>query len=450
MRSLALLSALSLLLLGACTRPAAAPPQAERSRFLSERSYYDDPGSSVRMQGETQVGYKLSRRCAQGPLVLELPILGDKPGAVGEYVYIEMRGPRRVVGHWQAKVPGHPVDWSGSFATNSDVTAPPQNEHCYAPEQQGSAGAGSTTPGATTPGAPSGGPGAPPPPPANGEVVVFQQTPLPPDRTGAVGFLVTLRIDAPVTSGTIKFTFWSEQPNDWDGYLAWVEQGHLVPEDAAKWAAGQQAKKQQDAADHTKGKREADCDNAWHSKKVWTPECQAEFGDYPSFDAKVNACWAAWYKAKIWTDDCRKTTNVDPSAENAKPNGPPPPAPADPQPPKPSVHADWVPGNYHWSVSGKAWVWSPGVWTVPKEDVDSGQTAKAPGAPPPPKSESIPPQPSPAHVWTPGWWAFSMTGWIWIDGAWRVPPFVGATWRPYVWVSAGIGFSLVPGGWMKP
>lgn len=445
MRSL-LLAAVLLAACGPSTRPAS---YAGGERYLSSGFKYEDPGSAVVFTPTRKVGYKLSRRCAQGPLVLTLPALGDP---VGEYVYVQMNGPQHVVGHYEVVVAGQKGKVYGTFATpdaeGKAVTAP-QNDKCLAPEQKGTV---ATTPGA--PGTPTtttttGGP----PPSGGGEIVVFEETPLPPSPSG-YGIRIVYRVEGKVSAGTeIKITFWSEQPNDWDGYVTWVEQGKLVPEDMGKWSAGAQAKAKETEIDKAKRERETACINGYWAKKKMTPECEAEFPGLPEKKQKEADCWQVWNKQKLWTDECRVATGMDPTkwtSDEGKPSSAPPPAPADPQPPKPSIHAEWIPGNYHWSISGKIWVWSPGVWSVPSSDVESGQTAKAPGAPPAAKPESPPPQPFPGAVWTPGWWAFQVSGWIWIDGAWRMPPFAGAIWKPYVWVSAGFGFTLSPGGWAKP
>lgn len=443
-----------LLLLAACgsSRPSPSTSSSPGDGYLSKGYRYDEPGSALVFTPIRKAGYKLSRRCAQGPLVLTLPAIGDP---IGEYVFVQMNGPQHVVGHYELVVAGDEGKHYGTFATpdaDGKAVAKPQNEKCIAPEQQG--GGAVAVPGGGTPGsAPPPGAGGPPLK-GDGEIVVFQDTPLPPLPTG-LGFRIIVKIDANVSAGAeIKITLWSEQPNDWDGYVAWVEQGKLVPEDFGKWSAGVDAKKKQAADDKAKRERESACMNKWWASKTWTPECEAEFPDWPSKKQKESACWQVWSKEKLWTEDCKKSTGSDPTtwagADDSKPSSPPPTPPADPPPPKPSVHAEWIPGNYHWSISGKLWVWSPGVWSVPKSDVDSGQTSKAPGAPPAPKPESPPPQPFPGAVWTPGWWAFQISGWIWIDGAWRMPPFAGATWRPYLWVSASFGFTLVPGGWIKP
>jgi len=53
--------------------------------------------------------------------------------------------------------------------------------------------------------------------------------------------------------------------------------------------------------------------------------------------------------------------------------------------------------------------------------------------PPPPRAEVRPPQPSPTHVWIPGYWIWD-NGWVWIQGRWERPPERAVTWVPGQWV----------------
>lgn len=57
---------------------------------------------------------------------------------------------------------------------------------------------------------------------------------------------------------------------------------------------------------------------------------------------------------------------------------------------RPSPHHVWVAGYHRWD--GHAYVWVPGVWTVP-------------------------PQPY-YHRWVPGHWRETPHGWVWINGHW--------------------------------
>jgi hypothetical protein len=123
----------------------------------------------------------------------------------------------------------------------------------------------------------------------------------------------------------------------------------------------------------------------------------------------------------------------------------PPPARVEVQPPRPSVHAEWIPG--FWQRDG-AWIWSAGFWRVPDADIAAEQTAEAPIAPPPPKPEPPPAAAASATlVWTPGYWAWNGSAYIWIAGAWRIPPKAGARWVAPSWTPRRGRVVLVPGGW---
>lgn len=129
---------------------------------------------------------------------------------------------------------------------------------------------------------------------------------------------------------------------------------------------------------------------------------------------------------------------------------PPPPPLAETPTPKPSDGATWVSGRWVWD--GFKWsFWSKGFWRIPDSDRDGKHTPTAPSLPPPPKNEAKTPSPIPGAVWTDGYWHWSFSAWIWIDGAWRVPPIAGAKWKPFVWrVDASGTVRLDPGAWISP
>jgi WXXGXW repeat (2 copies) len=129
---------------------------------------------------------------------------------------------------------------------------------------------------------------------------------------------------------------------------------------------------------------------------------------------------------------------------------PPPPARrAETPPPKPSQHATWVPGYWHFEDGDYHWL--AGLWRVPAEDVAAKLTAVAPRPPPPPRVEAAAQRaeaPSRRAVWTPGSWQWDGRAYVWIDGAWRIPPQEGQRWTPPAWeVRVGGGVALRPGGW---
>jgi len=69
----------------------------------------------------------------------------------------------------------------------------------------------------------------------------------------------------------------------------------------------------------------------------------------------------------------------------------------------------------------------------------------------PPKAiEEVPPAEKPAgdYTWIPGYWAWDQDGgsFIWVTGAWRIPP-PGSTWMPGYWIQAANGYQWVGGYW---
>jgi hypothetical protein len=69
-------------------------------------------------------------------------------------------------------------------------------------------------------------------------------------------------------------------------------------------------------------------------------------------------------------------------------------------------------------------------------------------APPAPRVEIIPPAPSPAHVWAPGYWGWRGRGYAWYGGRWQVgrPGYAWA--RPH-WDAYGGRWHFAPGRWRR-
>jgi len=150
--------------------------------------------------------------------------------------------------------------------------------------------------------------------------------------------------------------------------------------------------------------------------------------------------WNAYLAGEVHAG---RASYYDSTARSA--DAPPPPR-AEVKPPRPSLHAEWIPGFWQ---RDRTWVWSAGFWRVPDADIAAEQTAQAPVAPPPAKAEA-PPPPATASatlVWTPGYWAWNGGAYIWIDGAWRIPPKPGAQWVGPTWHARGSVHVLAPGGW---
>ncbi len=402
--------------------------------------------------------FALTRRCAQGPFDFAIDPLG---GEFSEYVVVTIHGGKAMTGRWEFKGGGYAGVTSSLFYTlgaDNQWVKEPDNAFCKL-EPPPSSG---PTPIGSGPGKPKGTP--PPPPPVGsggpggsggGKVDLIVEVPapkvkLPPNAKFTVHFDYT----KPPT-GRVDLTVWSEVALDFgdDAYIE-VEQGVYAPVDVPAWKLEVGKKIEEREANKKKSMDKSAainlCFKNYYASKVWPDECRSLAGDVPERDARSKACWDAWKAKKVWSDACRKEFGDGPDPKGSPkpgattPYGKPPPPPAETPPPKPSDNAVWVSGSYTWHTS---WVWSPGTWKVPKKDVDEGKTAKAPSAAPASKKEVPPPAPAPGMVWTEGYWFFAVEGWIWVGGAWRMPPTPGAKWKVSTYVSIGGGWVLVPGGW---
>jgi hypothetical protein len=72
-------------------------------------------------------------------------------------------------------------------------------------------------------------------------------------------------------------------------------------------------------------------------------------------------------------------------------------------------------------------------------------------APPPAVVEDRPPQPEPNEAWVPGywWWSPPLGRYVWVAGAWRLPP-PEEVWFPGAWVETDARFIWAPGYWGPP
>jgi hypothetical protein len=89
---------------------------------------------------------------------------------------------------------------------------------------------------------------------------------------------------------------------------------------------------------------------------------------------------------------------------------------------------------------------------APGEGSDDSQyaeqpTATAPQPPPPLPDYQQPPPPADDYIWTPGYWAWSPSGYYWVPGAWVEPPYMGALWTPGYWGFYGGRYLFYPGHW---
>jgi hypothetical protein len=205
--------------------------------------------------------------------------------------------------------------------------------------------------------------------------------------------------DRPARNGGVTIDIWSSEPNDLDG-LVFVIERHAV--------VGDMTRERWDAY--------RDAYAAWY--EIYRKH----------IDGEITAGRTSW------VDDTAKT--------------PPPPAPrAETLPPRPSKNARWIPG--YWLYEEAKFHWITGLWDVPEEDVKRELTVQAPTPPPatPVRDEPPEPPPSRAAVWTPGSWSWNGNAYVWIAGAWRIPPGAQHTWKRPTWTVRTGRAIYVPGGW---
>jgi hypothetical protein len=69
--------------------------------------------------------------------------------------------------------------------------------------------------------------------------------------------------------------------------------------------------------------------------------------------------------------------------------------------------------------------------------------------PPPPKVEVVPVAPVVGYMWRPGYWRWAEGRYVWIPGAYVVPPRPSAVWIPGHWTPGGGGWVWVAGFWRR-
>ncbi|MGE0868416.1 MAG: YXWGXW repeat-containing protein [Kofleriaceae bacterium] len=164
--------------------------------------------------------------------------------------------------------------------------------------------------------------------------------------------------------------------------------------------------------------------------------------EYRQAEQRWAAMWNAYLEGEVTAG------RAEYADMNARTDAPPPPR-VEIKPPKPSLNAEWISG--YWQRD-REWIWSAGFWRVPESDIVAEKTIEAPVAPPPPKAEppaAAPPRTTAAVnlVWTPGYWSWSGSAYIWVEGAWRIPPSGGVRWVAPTWKPRRGRVVLVPGGW---
>jgi len=235
-------------------------------------------------------------------------------------------------------------------------------------------------------------------------------------RTPILDHRIVVSMGAPLSPGTtMELRLWADEPNDWEGVTLVVEQRSL-PEGTplSVWEEYQRK-----------------LDQFWK--------------DYRAYLDRLPTCGSEAARS------ARSCVHRGPQSQEEDRSVPPPPPPrAEKQPPKPSENAVWVPGYWHYDRPRKGFVWSAGYWRVPESDIAAQRTARAPGAPPPPRGERPPEglHPDSQLVFVPGHWAYDGVRWVWVEGAYRVPPRPGMRWRPPEWRVVPSGAVFIPGKWV--
>ncbi len=395
--------------------PAKAAADARRKQLESEK-----PRKPFEVR--ERHAFRPPERCGQGPYRIELPSLRAK---FGEELRVYACGAHDVAGNYRysvqedgkqprvvteaafgwgdrdnagCKADRAPADLggAGTIAVDDSGVAPTRGVADRAPGSSGAASrAGS--PGARP--AVAAGQGA-----SLATVDLERVTDIPSSCSARVEILNMTHTAAgefiPV-EGRMMLDVWSETPNDYEDMVFVVEQ--LAVESTL-------------TADAWKAYREAD--EAWNRR------------------------YSAFLTGEI---DSGRVTLVD-----SKVTAPPPPPPiAEVKPPKPSKNARWLTGYWHYEASQFHWI--AGLWEVPEADIQQDLTVVAPTPPPaePPPVETRPaePQPTATAVWTPGQWQWDGRAYVWIRGAWRIPPSAASTWQPARWNVRGRGAIYVPGRW---
>ncbi|HEY5949002.1 MAG TPA: YXWGXW repeat-containing protein [Kofleriaceae bacterium] len=343
-----------------------------------------------------RVVYQPSDRCGQGPYRFETDALQAK---YGEKIIVKACGKHEISGNYRMTTvrKGRKDDTDESaFGFDRDNQACKARDVAVTSGSGGGGGSGIGGKGATPSGATSAAPTSIKP-------IELQRVTSVPDNcitTSVINMTWYAREDSVPLDGHIMIDVWSDEPNDLEGLVFYIERHAVV-------------------ADMTLER--------WHAYQAAT-------------DAYDKA-----YRANLEIDvKSGRTTLLDMKVKTP----PPPPPRAETQPPRPSRNARWIPG--YWLYADASFHWIAGLWDVPQADLEQQLTVQAPTPPPaapPVREEPVAPKPTTTAVWTPGNWQWDGHAYVWIEGAWRIPPDAQHTWQRPTWnVNAGKAI-YVPGGW---
>lgn len=343
--------------------------------------------------------FKPTERCGQGPYRLETDSLRAK---FGERLVVYACGNHSISGNYRMTTKREKrkddVDES-AFGFDRDNAACKVREGAAATvvaSGGGGGGGGGAAGGAARGGATASAPATIAP------VTLVAATDVPADcvRTGIVNMSWYSTEDHVPLEGRVVVDVWSDEPNDLEGLVFVVERSAV-------------------AADMTLERWKA----------------------YQAADDAYRLAMNAFVEGEVHAG---RSHYVDTTVKT-----PPPPAPrAETPPPKPSKNARWIAG--YWIYAEAKFHWIAGMWDVPESDLQQELTVQAPKPPPPepvvveqPKG----PQPTTTAVWTPGSWQWNGTAYVWIEGAWRIPPDAQHTWQRPTWTVRTGRAIYIPGGW---
>jgi len=344
-----------------------------------------------------KVGYQPSERCGQGPYRFESTALEAK---YGERLIVYACGKHAINGNYRisrTQKYGKAEPFERSFGYGSDNAACKGKEIAVVTDGAASGGGGGAKGGTGKTGGPTAAA------PAKVEPVkVTKTTAIATDcvKTEVINYGSSSDGAYAAFDGSFTIDVWSKEPNDLEDIVFVVERHAVI--------AGMTLEK-------------------WKAYRT-------------AYDA-----WADAYRAFADGElEAGRWMTVDDSVKT-----PPPPTPrAETPTPRPSKNARWIPG--YWLYDAAKFHWIAGLWDVPEEDVKKELTVQAPTPPPAqPTRDDVPTEAAPTAtaVWTPGSWQWDGRGYVWIAGAWRIPPGAQHSWQRPTWTVRTGRAIYVPGGW---
>jgi hypothetical protein len=382
---------------GSSAKKANDPQQAERDAAAKRREKIEALKPASPYEVRDRKVYRPTERCGQGPYRLESDSLSVK---YAERLEIYACGKHSISGNYRLTTTrkSRPADSSeAAFGFRRE------NEACKAREvatTSGTSSGGSAGPARGGGTGKSG--GATAAAPTTLKPMKLEQAASVPEncvRSFVLDHGWIAYEDNPAVEAHFAIDLWSDEPNDLEGLVFVVERSAVVADmTRERWRAYREAS------------------DAYYKAYRAHLDVEVQAGRTQLLDMKV------------------KTP-------------PPPPPRVEVQTPRPSRNARWIAG--YWLYEGAKFHWIAGLWDVPEEDVKRELTVQAPKPPPvePVRDEPVEVQPTKTAVWAPGSWQWNGRAYVWVAGAWRIPPDAQHTWQRPTWnVNAGKAI-YVPGGW---